>query len=626
MRKYIISLLIAIFCLSQTASAEVFTTQKTEGMGNCIYVAGSPDMYPIEFYDEKEDAYSGMVPEMLNKISEKTGIDFVYINGNKADKIKMGENRQVEIVSCVKNKEGNFADYVELISYKESGEVISVGIGFTDIASKDTVSKIKAAAGEISQAEKNGIILKYVKDSDGINPIWLVSTIALVLLLVCASVIFIVKIRKLKDENAIGRMTDEETGIGNLKYFQYHFRNTIGDISKTLYYVAYIILDSGYLRSYHGENSFEDVLKYTATVLSERVGDRDFVARITENGFAMAIQELDEDSARKRLEEILKKLNNFEEVKENNKLIFHAAVYQLEKTDKNCEILLYNLRKNCNKIFGTEKQIIYCDNKSMNSIQEEKKNTERILKGFENNEFKMYLQFVVDNKTKKITSAEALSRWESSHKGLIGPGQYIGNMESAGLISRHDFYMFDLACRQLEKWNNTEYKDISISCNFTRITLSEEGFIDKLKMISQSYDFDKSKLAIEITEDAMEKNRATATDNVNKCKELGLNVYLDDLGSGYTTLANLCDYPIDVVKIDRDILLKADTKKGKDLLYGIIALAHSLKIKVICEGVETEEQNKLVSDSDCDFIQGWYYSKVFPQEECESFIKKYYNK
>jgi len=256
----------------------------------------------------------------------------------------------------------------------------------------------------------------------------------------------------------------------------------------------------------------------------------------------------------------------------------------------------------------------------MNMVQEEKKITESILKGFEKNEFKMHLQFVVDNKTKKIVSAEALSRWDSHEKGLIGPGKYIKNMENSGLISKHDFYMFELACRQLEKWSGTQFENISISCNFTRITLSEENFIDKLKMISDSYKFDRTKLAIEITEDAIEKDRETATKNVMLCKELNFKIYLDDLGSGYTSLANLCDYPIDVVKIDRDILLKTDTKRGKDLFSGIISLAHSLNIGVICEGVETDEQNALVSESDCDYIQGWYYSKALPLEECEAFI------
>ena len=110
------------------------------------------------------------------------------------------------------------------------------------------------------------------------------------------------------------------------------------------------------------------------------------------------------------------------------------------------------------------------------------------------------------------------------------------------------------------------------------------------------------------------------------CKELGFRVYLDDLGSGYTSLANLCDYPIDVVKIDRDILLKTQNKKGKELFYGIVALAHSLNVKVICEGVETEEQNTLVSSSSCDFVQGWFYSKALPLEECESFVELYEKK
>lgn len=259
----------------------------------------------------------------------------------------------------------------------------------------------------------------------------------------------------------------------------------------------------------------------------------------------------------------------------------------------------------------------------MHKIREEKKLTKDILNGFEHDEFQMYLQFIVDAKTREIASAEALSRWQNPEKGLLGPGQYIKNMEAAGLISRHDFAMFENACRRLEAWDGTQYDNLSISCNFTRITLSEENFIDKLKNISDNYHFDKSKLAIEITEDAMEKNRETAMQNVRKCKELGFRIYLDDLGSGYTSLANLCDYPIDVVKIDRDILLKATTQRGKALLSGIIALAHSLNIEVVCEGVETEEQNALVTSSDCDYIQGWYYAKALSLEECKFFMAQY---
>ena len=263
--------------------------------------------------------------------------------------------------------------------------------------------------------------------------------------------------------------------------------------------------------------------------------------------------------------------------------------------------------------------VVYCNVQT----EEAMKAIDSIINGIENNEFKMYLQFIVDNSTKKIMSAEALSRWDNPHKGVVGPGHYIGIMEESGLISKHDYYMFELACRQLQQWSGTDYKDISISCNFTRITLSEQDCIEKLKAISERYKFDRSKLAIEITESAIEKDTEIAKNNVKLCKELGFRIYLDDLGGGCTSLSNLCDYPIDIVKIGRDILLKANTQRGKDLFSGIIALVHSLNMSVICEGVETEEQNTLLSQSNCDYIQGWYYAKALPLEECEIFMENY---
>ena len=116
----------------------------------------------------------------------------------------------------------------------------------------------------------------------------------------------------------------------------------------------------------------------------------------------------------------------------------------------------------------------------------------------------------------------------------------------------------------------------------------------------------------------------TPSGSVMLCKDLlGFRIYLDDLGSGYTSFSNLCDYPIDVVKIDREILLKTDTPKGKALFGGIVNLAHKLDMAGICEGVETEEQNTLVSQSDCDYIQGWYYAKAMPLDKSEAFLENY---
>lgn len=256
----------------------------------------------------------------------------------------------------------------------------------------------------------------------------------------------------------------------------------------------------------------------------------------------------------------------------------------------------------------------------------EKEFLKKIEYGLKNQEFKMYLQFIVDNKTKHIVSAEALSRWENSEGKLIPPLEYIGLMEKTGYIAQLDYYMFEKTCSKLEKWKDTELSNVVISCNFTRITISEKDFVERIKEIADKYQFDRSKLLIELTEGSIEKNLALAMKNIVRVKELGFRIALDDIGSGYTSLASLCEYPIDVVKIDRYILLLANEERGKKLFLGVISLAHDLSLEVVCEGVETEEQNQLVTESGCDYIQGWYYSKALPEEQAEEFACEYREK
>jgi len=263
--------------------------------------------------------------------------------------------------------------------------------------------------------------------------------------------------------------------------------------------------------------------------------------------------------------------------------------------------------------------------KNGNLSNDDKQLIEKIKKGFETKEFKMYLQFIVDNKSKKIVSAEALSRWEQANGEVILPGKYIPIMEKTGLIVKLDYYMFELVCEKLSKWKNTDFSGYTISCNFTRITISNEKFVETIKNIADKYDFDRSRLIIEITEDSVEKNMKVAVNNITEIKKLGFMIASDDIGSGYTSLLSMCGhpYPIDVIKLDREILLLTNDAKGQKLFLGIISLAHNLDLKVVGEGVETDEQNTLVSDSNCDYIQGWYYAKALPEDVAEKFARDY---
>ncbi len=460
-------------------------------------------------------------------------------------------------------------------------------------------------------------------DSDLLVKVLLILVFVLLIALTC---FLLSQMEKNNHKLQLQMITDSETGIGNLAFFDEKFQELLTEDAAN-HYIAYIVIDSSYLQVYHGEMAFGDAVKYVATVLSDNMDGGRFAARITENGFALVYYAENRVAAEECFSEVLNKLALY--IEKDRRLYqsyFRGVMYQLCPEAVNSEFLLFNLRKRCNALLGTDNHSAICEDDLLKKAVEEKKLIEDIDFGLKNKEFKLYLQFIVENKSQQLVSCEALSRWHSAKRGLQTPGVYIGAMEKSGLISELDYYMFDKVCRQLHKWRDTEFDFLSISCNFTRITLSADDFMERITEICKRYVFDRHKLIIEITEEAMERNRATAISNILACKKLGFHIALDDLGSGYTSLINLCEYPIDIVKLDRDILLKTEKKNGIDLFKGVISLAHSLGLTVVCEGVETETQNYMVSHTDCDYIQGWYYSLVYSESEGEAFARAYLQK
>ena len=617
-----------VFVSMQVSGCVCADALKADASEKSVYVVGKNDFFPIEYYNSETGSFEGILPDILKKVSKETRIDIIYRSSESNATNAFGRISDAHIISghVAGNNQPYMADFVEVFSYEKGGKSECIGFAFTELADKKVVQEIKDAVASISDAEIKGIMLKYTYRENGVMWIeWLICLLGVGFVVVI--VLLCIKLTNVQRKNKVYQITDAESGIGNLAYFKQRFENSIDANIRSSYYLAYIVVDSGYLRTYHGSTTFSEVLKHIVDVLKENRKDGEIIARITENGFAFAYRSEDDENATARITFITDKLNEIINGEKNaDKCVFRTAFYHLNPRDKNSEILLFNLRRNCNKILQTDTPVVFCDVHAMNSVQEEKRAIEEITSALDKNEFKIYLQFIVDKDTAQIASAEALSRWENPEYGVLGPGRYIDIMEISGLISRHDLYIFELVCQQLEKWHDTNYSSISISCNFTRITISEEDFAEKIKEISDKYNFNKSMLAIEITEDSIEKDLDMALDNISKCKEMGFSVAIDDFGSGYTSLSNLCDYPVDAVKIYRDILLKTKSPKGKELFQGIVAFCRNLNLQVVCEGVETEEQNEFVKLLDCGYIQGWYYAKAIPVDECENFINDYNKK
>ena len=229
-----------------------------------------------------------------------------------------------------------------------------------------------------------------------------------------------------------------------------------------------------------------------------------------------------------------------------------------------------------------------------------------------NDEFQTYIQFVYDVRRDCFVGVEALSRWMHPERGLIFPGQYIGTLFSSGLISRLDYQMLEKSCRLLEAWNDSGLCKLRLSCNFARVTLGSPEFFPKFLEIVGNYRFDYDNLILELTEDSLSDRPDLVLENVISCKEMGFRVALDDLGAGCTSFNDLCDFPLDVIKVDRHIVQRAVTSRGRSFLRELIKLAHHLGIGVICEGVETEDERAAVRDAGCDYVQGFFYSRALP--------------
>lgn len=621
---------ITLVATSVSASAEVLFTSESAGDADTVYVAGNPDFYPVEYYNVETESYEGILPEVLKIVSEKSGKSFTYICSGRVDRReRLAKNKQVEMISAYCPEEENMSEFLSgeqvVLSVPIDGKEQQICLGFTQIASEDLTEAVCSAVEDISDSELTELAVSCAKEQkEGQFPKWVLwAVVLLCILLFILSIFLSVKLYKNKKRGEQDKMLDPVTGIGNKVYFTHYFDNSISDNARILYYVAYLGFDIEYCNKYYGKEESENILRYAADVLTQNAADTDIVARITGGGFAVAFQSSNTEEAQERTRQLLEHLNSYgKKYSRDYEINFSAGVYSLEQSDRSCETVLFNAQQGY--LHAVEKGLSFSfSNESLlQKTEEEAELQKQITAAFKNREFKMYMQFIVDKTTKEIFGAEALSRWQHPQKGLLLPGHYIGIMEELGSIKELDFYIFEEVCRQLENWSSTRFASLILSCNFTRLTISDDDFMARITEISSRYSFDHSRLIIEITEDIEAKNKENVVHNIIECKKAGFLIALDDFGDGYTSFSNLCDYHFDYIKIDKKILYGADTPNGKKLLDGMISMGHSMNMKVICEGIETQQQNELICNTECDFIQGFYYHRVIPQEETPEILKK----
>ena len=269
-----------------------------------------------------------------------------------------------------------------------------------------------------------------------------------------------------------------------------------------------------------------------------------------------------------------------------------------------------------------DKELIWYDERMAKEQEEEARLMPEICKGMENNEFTFYLQPKCVLQTGKIIGSEALVRWISPERGFVSPGQFVPMLEKNGFISKLDVYTWDKVCQTIRRWIDEGRTVLPISINVSRTDIYSMDVVKVLKDMVRKYNIPTDYLEIEITESAYVENGSIIKDAEEAFKNAGFKILIDDFGSGYSSLNMLKDIDADVLKLDMKFLdlTPENNEKGVSIITAVLDMARQLDLPTIAEGIETDEQLKLLELLGCEYAQGFYYYRPMPISDYEKLI------
>ncbi len=266
------------------------------------------------------------------------------------------------------------------------------------------------------------------------------------------------------------------------------------------------------------------------------------------------------------------------------------------------------------------KNLAFFESSLQNKLLNEQSIIETMERALEEKQFKVFYQPKHETITGNIAGAEALVRWNHPDYGFMQPGQFIPLFEKNGFITKLDTFMVEQVAKDIKRWQTDGYPLVPISINVSRRDFFEPECIEKQTRIIDRHEIDHSLIHMEVTESMYSENPELIIAQVKKMQEQGFMIEMDDFGAGYSTLGMLSSFPINIIKLD--ISFVRNIKTNEVVIENIIKMAHRLGYLTVAEGVETDEQFKILKTLGCDFIQGFYFSKPLATNDYERYLKK----
>ena len=373
----------------------------------------------------------------------------------------------------------------------------------------------------------------------------------------------------------------------------------------------------------HGAGDF--VLKTVAERFRECLRESDTVARLGGDEFVVLVEDLVDTKyvggVAHKLVIAAQKPFMIEGQEFHVTASIGIATYPNDGTDsatllKNADIAMYRAKEQ-----GKNNFQYYSEQMNMHSLQ--RLALESSLRhALERNELRLHYQPIIDTVSKHISGVEALVRWQHPDMGMVGPLQFIPIAEETGMIADIGRWVLENACIQGALWHQAGFP-LRMSINLSPRQLNEANLLDEFRHVLASTRFPASSLTVEITEGMMMTNPDETVVVLQALKDMGMQIAVDDFGTGYSSLAYLKRFPIDTLKIDRSFLQDIPRDQDDAALTGaVIAMGHSLRLNVVAEGIETDEQWQFLVDHKCQQMQGYWFCRPKAADDITEMLRQ----
>ncbi len=421
---------------------------------------------------------------------------------------------------------------------------------------------------------------------------------------------------------------DVLTGLSNRLLFNHELTKHIEEAARIggLVGVLFIDLDRfKFINDSKGHNTGDLILQDTADRLRRCVKQSDTLARMGGDEFTIVISELTDRVEAMDIATLVLESLSEPFVIDGQEFSLTASIgistypddgETAETLVRNADTAMYKAKEE-----GRNNFQIYTD--AFNHAAVERVNLEQQLrKAIDKGEFLVRYQPQIEISSGRIVGTEALVRWQSPQLGLVSPADFIPLAEETGLIMAIGEFVMETACRQNKAWHDAGYSDIVVSVNMSARQFQNEAMLDWLSDILTTTGLDPCYLDLELTESILMKNPESMIEILQTLKDMNIGISIDDFGTGYSSLSYLKQFPVSALKIDRSFISNITTDPDDAAIArAVIAMAKSLNLKVIAEGVETLAQLSFLHELNCDLLQGYLISPPVTPEEIECMLR-----